>query len=184
MKRIILLVIVLSGLTGLCYAGWGIGANSEGISIRTNWNSSWSSEVVISSFADTGFFYSNTPSPLAGADTNTTNIALKIAPVNYALFSDDRVRVNTGLQFTPDITFDKVNTANGGYTSLLTIHTYMLSILMPEIDFRVVGGIHFIATTALSFAWSYNDIGKVQSFSIGGTLPVLFNGIGLIYYFE
>jgi len=184
MKKFILTALVLFGLISVCYADWGIGANSQGISIRTNWNSSWSSELVISSFSQAGFFYSNMPSMMTGADTNSTNIALKIAPVNYALFSDDRVRVNTGIQFTPDITFDQVNSAGGGYTSLLSVHAYMLSFLIPEVDFKVISGIHFIATTAISLAWSYNDMGKVQSFSVGGTLPVLFNGIGLIYYFQ
>jgi hypothetical protein len=174
MKKVILLALVVFGLAGFCYADatWGMGANDGFLTARVNWNKTFSSEFGISPS------YDNYP---GNATPNSATIYLDISPLNYALYSDEHVRINTGIKFIPWITYTR-NPA--GHLNQTMIHTYDLYLLAPEIDFKAIGGLHFIATSALDLQWAYNARGKLTSFTVSPILPSLFSTLGIVYYFE
>lgn len=175
MKKFIVLFVVMFGLFSFCYATeWGIGDNNGCFAVRANWSKTLSSQLTLDPN------YENDPTYAAGL--NTASFGIGISPINYAIYSDEHVRINTGICFTPVISYLR---ATSSHTNMTAIHQYTLSILAPEIDFKVIGGLHLIATTSLNFYWEYAQATKkCDYFHMYGSVPELFDGLGIVYYFE
>jgi hypothetical protein len=102
-----------------------------------------------------------------------------VAPLNYAFFKNNFMRVYISVLFGTNINYD-ANLPG----KLLKAHDFWTKIALPAVEVEVPGvtGLRVIAGAMMNITWSYNNNGSFNGANIAFQ-GINLGSIGIIYYF-